>query len=692
MFTIMIKKYAFLGLLPTINSISLYPKDVPLEIHARQDYIPSLTGLGNKCAFGIISDWGGNGTEPYTQRALNMAQSADNVGLTLKSDFMVLLGNNFFEDGVGSIDSSRWETTWNKIFDPNFPNIGDLNYYVTAGPADYKNNISAQINYQENDQYKRWKYYDLWYKIPKINYPEFGIDIFLIDTNVMLGKSAADQDTSAEAIADRQAQQYAWLDEQLESSMADYLIVAGHDPIFSVSSQQEQLLLDNLLPLLRKYDVQIYLSGNDYNQQVIKDNYVSGRTGDNEEMYFVVSGGSNKDLDCDQSFEKFLPNTASKEFFWCGENTSKTDVAGFSEIMADSGSMRLNQIMSDNDEILYTTPDISFRKKQVYPPTQPDKRVVGYGSTLDITVAGDWGGDGKYVTTPRGLKLGESVEAIAQQNDTDFVFFVGDNFYEDGLESVTSARWKTTFQKIFREKYEYSGNLQYYAQTGNHDYKGNVSAQIEYSKLDDRWVMPDLWFSIPNLGNFSDFSISFITVDTDLWKGSSSDDQDPANNGILVENMKSWLANELQKAENAKTDYIIVAGHHPVYSISDHGNSEWLVEELLPIMKEYDVSLYLSGHDHNLQHLTENYVSNRTNLQTTMNFGLSGAGNKRDCSKENEYNLPSSASYELFWCGTVEEDDAGFVAINVDGERLLMEFLTTNDEKVIHSVEIQKRG
>jgi len=156
--------------------------------------------------------------------------------------------------------------------------------------------------------------------------------------------------------------------------------------------------------------------------------------------------------------------------------------------------------------------------------------------------------------------------------------------------------------------------------------------------------------------------------------------------------MKSWLANELQKAENAKTDYIIVAGHHPVYSISDHGNSEWLVEELLPIMKEYDVSLYLSGHDHNLQHLTENYVSNRTNLQTTMNFGLSGAGNKRDCSKENEYNLPSSASYELFWCGTVEEDDAGFVAINVDGKRLLMEFLTTNDEKVIHSVEIQKRG
>ncbi len=105
----------------------------------------------------------------------------------------------------------------------------------------------------------------------------------------------------------------------------------------------------------------------------------------------------------------------------------------------------------------------------------------------------------KYATTPRGIKLGQSVENVAKNNDTDFVFLVGDNFYEDGLETVTSARWRTTFQTIFRENYEYSGNLEYYAQTGNHDYKGNVSAQIEYSQLDERWVMPDLWYAIPNL-------------------------------------------------------------------------------------------------------------------------------------------------------------------------------------------------
>ena len=664
-----IRKIAFLGLLPTINA-----------------------GLGDKCAFSIISDWGGDANEPYTKRALHMAESADNIGKDLKTDFLVLLGNNFFENGVRTIEDPRWETTWNKIFDPKFKNIGDLNFYVTAGPADYRNNISAQIEYQDYDKDKRWKYYDLWYKIPKIQYPEFAIDIFMVDTNVMLGKSALDQDGSAEAIASRQIEQYAWLEKELESSMADYLIVAGHDPIFSVSSHQEQVLLDNLLPLLRKYDVQMYLSGHDYNQQVIKDNYVSGRTGDNEEMYFIVSGGSNKNLNCDQSFEEFLPKTASKEFFWCGENTSKSNVAGFAELMADKDSMRLNQIMSDDDKILYTTPEIYFRKKQVYPPTQPDKRVVGYGSSLDITVAGDWGGDEKYATTPRALKLGQSVEAIAQQNDTDFVFLVGDNFYEDGIESVTSARWKTTFQKIFREKYEYSGNLEYYAQTGNHDYKGSVSAQIEYTKVDKRWVMPDLWFSIPDLGNFPDFSISFITIDTDLWKGSSSEDQDPANNEILVESMKNWLKGELQKADNAKADYIIVAGHHPVYTISDHGNSDWLIEELLPLMKEYDVSLYLSGHDHNLQHLTNTYISRRTYLGSTMHFGLSGAANKRDCSKENEYGLPRTASYKLFWCGTEEGDEAGFIAINVDGERLLMEFLTTNDQEVIHSVEIQKRG
>lgn len=50
-----------------------------------------------------------------------------------------------------------------------------------------------------------------------------------------------------------------------------------------------------------------------------------------------------------------------------------------------------------------------------------------------------------------------------------------------------------------------------------------------------------------------------------------------------------------------RADYLIVAGHHPVLSAGIHGNTKYLVSKLKPMLEENDVTVYLSGHDHNLQ-------------------------------------------------------------------------------------------
>lgn len=50
-----------------------------------------------------------------------------------------------------------------------------------------------------------------------------------------------------------------------------------------------------------------------------------------------------------------------------------------------------------------------------------------------------------------------------------------------------------------------------------------------------------------------------------------------------------------------RADYLIVAGHHPVLSAGIHGSTLYLVSKLKPLLEENDVTVYLSGHDHNLQ-------------------------------------------------------------------------------------------
>ena len=50
-----------------------------------------------------------------------------------------------------------------------------------------------------------------------------------------------------------------------------------------------------------------------------------------------------------------------------------------------------------------------------------------------------------------------------------------------------------------------------------------------------------------------------------------------------------------------RADYILVGGHYPVYSVGRNGPTECLYSRLEPLLYEYRVTAYLSGHDHNLQ-------------------------------------------------------------------------------------------
>lgn len=50
---------------------------------------------------------------------------------------------------------------------------------------------------------------------------------------------------------------------------------------------------------------------------------------------------------------------------------------------------------------------------------------------------------------------------------------------------------------------------------------------------------------------------------------------------------------------------LVVLGHYPVYSVCSHGSTLALIELVLPMLNKYNVTGYLSGHDHCEEHIDD---------------------------------------------------------------------------------------
>ncbi|KAK9116685.1 hypothetical protein Sjap_015632 [Stephania japonica] len=75
-----------------------------------------------------------------------------------------------------------------------------------------------------------------------------------------------------------------------------------------------------------------------------------------------------------------------------------------------------------------------------------------------------------------------------------------------------------------------------------------------------------------------------------------------------------------QALSESTAEWKIVVGHHAIRSIGLHGDTKELVKQLLPILNEYNVDLYMNGHDHCLEHIS----STKGSIQ----FLTTGAGSK----------------------------------------------------------------
>lgn len=217
---------------------------------------------------------------------------------------------------------------------------------------------------------------------------------------------------------------------------------------------------------------------------------------------------------------------------------------------------------------------------------------------------GDWGKLGT------GLKAtAKSMDLISQENPPNFILSLGDNFYPNGVVCSSDEQWENTYKQVFTGK-----NLfcPWYSILGNHDYILNPQAQIDYylEGKDSRWIMPWKYYHVTK--TYEDFSIQLVFIDTvalDLTSTSMLLPRDVIKREGLTQSASDkqlfWIEETLSKS---KADWLIVVGHYNVYTGGYHGSNRNLINLLKPLFKKYQVDMYISGHCHHLEHLSDSGV------------------------------------------------------------------------------------
>jgi tartrate-resistant acid phosphatase type 5 len=222
-------------------------------------------------------------------------------------------------------------------------------------------------------------------------------------------------------------------------------------------------------------------------------------------------------------------------------------------------------------------------------------------SATSLLIVGDWGGmDFKPYYSPGQLATASGMDSIGSKLKASAVISLGDNFYGSGIYTDEYAhRFEDTWNAVYTGD---SLQVPWYMIGGNHDHYGNITAEIEYSSHSDRWTFPNIYHS-KSFASPDGATMDIIFIDTiDLAGNTVTDNEEdpryydplPFKSRSDAAEQWSWIEDQLQAST---ADYLMVAGHYPVYSVCEHGNTQNLLDNLRPMLIQYGAH-YMAGHDH----------------------------------------------------------------------------------------------
>lgn len=208
----------------------------------------------------------GSGNASQQAVADSLAQFHADFG----GSFALLLGDNFYEDGVSSTDDPQWASKFEDMYDPS---VLDFPFYAVLGNHDYHLDEQAQVDYTAVYPASRWEMPARYYAFSQVLPDGTRIDFFGLD-----GYTVATEDA-----------QLTWLQAALAASTADWKIVFSHYPLYSNGVHGDNpALISRLSQTLADGGVDLYVSGHDHDLQILEP--VNGTC-------FMISGAGSRPRD-----------------------------------------------------------------------------------------------------------------------------------------------------------------------------------------------------------------------------------------------------------------------------------------------------------------------------------------------------------------------------------------------------------
>ena len=107
---------------------------------------------------------------------------------------------------------------------------------------------------------------------------------------------------------------------------------------------------------------------------------------------------------------------------------------------------------------------------------------------VTMYMTNDMGRNGYYDQKPIAELMGHMGETLGPK----CVLAVGDIHHFNGVASVNDPLWTTNYEQIYSHP---ELMLDWFPVLGNHEYRGNTQAVLNYGTVSRRWVMPSRYYT-----------------------------------------------------------------------------------------------------------------------------------------------------------------------------------------------------
>lgn len=289
---------------------------------------------------------------------------------------------------------------------------------------------------------------------------------------------------------------------------------------------------------------------------------------------------------------------------------------------------------------------------------EPSNEIRVIEDAYTFFVIGDWGRNGD----DGQQELADMMSKVAVVLDPEFITTTGDNFYPNGVASVDDPYFISSYENIYKG---YPLFVPWYVVLGNHDYRGNVQAQIDYTDRSRRWNMPARYYTKQIVED--EISAQLVFLDTnplnDEYYTSST-----YRSKIIDQDTTAQLVWMDSVISNDTSDWKIILGHHPMYTGGKReADKSYVRAHLEDRLNQLGAHVYFAGHEHDMQHVK---------AAGKMHHFVSGAGS--------EVRPTGMLDISLF-----AGSEHAFAAVSLTKDEMLVQFINFKGE-LMYSYSLEK--